>query len=86
MATKKAVELVENKKDRAICETHSRFDVLLYGARVSQLYFNMRGYCGVLPTPTGGRVSIGERSISAYRAEVSKLNREFVEYGKPVQP
>lgn len=79
---KPAIQLVKNMQDRAICETQPRYDVILYGARVSQLYFNLRGYCGVLPLPSGDRLNIGERSISAYKREVSALNKQFAAYGK----
>lgn len=60
-------------------ETTPRYDVVLHGQVVGQLYFNMRGYCGVLPTPSGASLDIGEKSISAYRREVASLNREFAE-------
>jgi hypothetical protein len=74
---KNAIELVENLRARAICETTPRFDVMLHGQKVDQLYYNMRGYVGYLPTPDGGRLDIGEKSISAFRREVAVLNREF---------
>ena len=60
-----------------MCETTDRYDVVLDGVTVDQLWFNMRGYVGTLPLPEGGKLSIGERSITAYKAEVVKLNREF---------
>ena len=57
-------------------ERTDRFDVLLNGAKFSELSFNMRGYIGYLPTPTGGKLDIGERSITAFRREIAILNRE----------
>jgi hypothetical protein len=42
----------------------------------------MTGYKGELPTPEGGTVDIGERPISAWRAEAAKLNREFARADK----
>ena len=61
-----AIELVETRRGQHICETTPRYDVMLHGVRVqgtwSQLWFNMRGYVGVLPTPDGKGVDIGEKS------------------------
>jgi hypothetical protein len=74
---KNSIELVENLRARAICETTPRYDVMLHGQRFTQLYYNMRGYVGYLPTPDGGRLDIGEKSISVFRREVAALNREF---------
>lgn len=58
-------------------ERHDRYDVELSGRIVGQLYFNLRGYVGVLPVPEGGNLTIGEQPITAYRREVAKLNREW---------
>lgn len=73
----KRVELKEAPHKRSMCETKMRYDVLLDGELFDTLYFNTRGYCGYLPTPEGQRLDIGERGISAYRAEVRRLNAEF---------
>ena len=76
--SKKAISLQERPERRAICETHMRYDVLLHGKVVGDLYFNMRGYTGVnLPLPCGGSLSIGEQSISGVRREIAKVNREW---------
>ena len=79
--TGKAIELIETRRGCACCETTPRFDVILYDVRVpgdrGQLYFNMTGYVGQLPTPDGAGVSIGERPITAWKAEAAKINREF---------
>jgi hypothetical protein len=76
----KAIELVETRGGCAILETHSRFDVLLHGKKIGQLYFNMTGYTGVyLPQPNGSSLDLGERGISAYRKAVAQLNREWAE-------
>ena len=79
----KAIQLVENRKDRAMLEKESRWDVLLNGIKFGQLYFNMRGYVGYLPTPpsegqtTPGKLTIGEKGLRAYRKEVAQLNQEW---------
>jgi len=78
----KAIELVETRKGLAILETHSRYDVLLHGKKVGQLYFNMRGYVGTLPTSSGSELYIGERGISAYRKAAAQLNREWAKAGE----
>ena len=72
-----AISLVETRRGCAICETTNRFDVLFHGERFDQLWWNMRGYVGTLPCPDGRKLTIGERSITAYRREVAQLNREF---------
>ena len=77
MPKKNAIELVENRRDCAICEVTPRFDVMLNGQKFNQLYHNIRGYVGYLPTPDGGRLDIGEKSICVFRREVAALNREF---------
>lgn len=77
MPKKNAIELVENLRARAICETTPRYDVMLHGQKVDQLYFNIKGYVGYLPTPSGAKLDIGEKSISVFRREVASLNREF---------
>ena len=75
----KAIVLVETREGCAILETHPRYHVLLHGKRVGELYFNMRGYVGTLPTPTGTQLYIGERGISAFRKAVAQLNREWAD-------
>jgi hypothetical protein len=70
------ISLREAPRKRAICETKMRYDILLNGKPVSELYFNMTGYCGYLPLPDGTKLDIGERCISAFRAEIRRLNKE----------
>jgi hypothetical protein len=50
---------------------------MLNGQKVDELYFNLKGYVGYLPAPSGAKLDIGEKSISAFRREVAALNREF---------
>ncbi len=77
----KAIELVETRRGCAILETHPRCEIRLNGKRWGELYFNMRGYVGYLPQPSGLVLDIGERGISAFRKEVAKLNREWAAAG-----
>jgi len=53
------------------------YDVYLNGVFFDQLYYNLRGYRGYLPTPEGKSLDIGEKSLSAYKKEIANLNREF---------
>ena len=82
----KAITLVATRNGCAIMEKESRYDVLLHGKKVGQLYFNMRGYVGTLPTPRGTQLTIGERGISAYRKAVAQLNKEWAEADKAANP
>lgn len=74
---KKAIELIETTRGREMCETTPRYNVLLHGVVVGQLWYNMRGFVGYLPTPDGMKLDIGEKGISAFRREVVRLNKEF---------
>lgn len=66
---------LREKPGRHMLERQSRYDVLLSGQPVSELYYNMRGYRGALPTVRGGWMDIGERGISAWRKEVAWQNK-----------
>lgn len=73
-----AITLRERPDRRAICETKMRYDVLLHGNVVGDLYFNMTGYTGVnLPLPGGGSLYLGEQGIAGVRREIAKVNREW---------
>jgi hypothetical protein len=67
---------LEERKSRHILERQPRYAVLVNGAPQGELYYNMRGYVGYLPTVQGGKMDIGEKGISAFRREVSVLNKE----------
>jgi hypothetical protein len=60
-------------------ESKPRYDVMLHGKKVGQLYYNLRGYVGNLPCPGGSSLWIPESSISAYRRHVMALNKDFAE-------
>jgi hypothetical protein len=70
------IKLIKTRRGCAMLEKQDRYDVEFDGQVVGQLWFNMRGYVGTLPSPEGP-LSIGERPITAYKAEVAKLNREW---------
>lgn len=74
---KKILELKETRQGCAILEKESRYHVMLHGQKVSELYFNMRGYVGALPMPDGSSINIGEVSISRWKREAASLNRQF---------
>ena len=82
MKTMKRLQLVETRRGCAMLERTPRYDVILDGQIVGQLYYNLRGYVGTLPTPEGRSLSIGEASITAYRREAARLNREFAAHSK----
>lgn len=63
----------------AICEREPRFDVLLHGKKVFQLYYNIRGYIGQLPAPDGKSYWFPEMPISFYHREVKRLNKKWAE-------
>lgn len=50
--------------------------VMLNGEKWGELYFNMTGYVGALPLPSGAKFSPGERGISTWKREASRINRE----------
>lgn len=77
----RAISLVEAPQRKAILEKNMPYDVHLHGKYWGHLYFNLTGYCGYLPTATGGALDIGERPIIAYRRHIRDLNREWAETG-----
>lgn len=74
-----AITLKEAPHRQGRYESEMRYEVFLHGEFFDELYFNLRGYVGYLPTPDGRKLDIGEKSISAYRKEIATLNREFKE-------
>lgn len=68
---------VELKETRgSFMETKPRYEVLLNGKKVDELYFNMTGYRGALPTIYGSKLDLGESAISTWRKEIAAVNRE----------
>jgi hypothetical protein len=74
---KPVIELIETRQGCEMCETTPRYNVMLRGVKVGQLYYNMRGFVGNLPTPDGHSLYIPESGIARFRREAAKLNREF---------
>ena len=58
-------------------ETTKRFNVMLNGVKVEQLWWNMKGYVGNLPLPDGSCLYMPEGSLVSFKREISRLNREF---------
>lgn len=69
---------LREKKSPHMLERTPRYDVLVNDKVQGELYFNMRGYVGYLPTVRGSVMDIGERPISAFRKEAMILNREAI--------
>lgn len=80
---KKRITIEERPNRREICESQMRYAVMLDGKEFGELYYNMRGYQGYLPSPRAdgsiGNLDIGERPISAFRKEVAELNRRLAQ-------
>jgi hypothetical protein len=70
------LELQKTTQGCAMFESQPRYDIILNGEKVGQLYYNLRGYVGTLPTPDGMQLTIGEQPITTYKREVAALNRE----------
>lgn len=75
--TKTAVTIVETPHKRQLLERERRYEIRLHGQFYSDLFFNIKGYVGGLPLPSGRQLDIGEVSLTAYRKEVAQLNREW---------
>jgi hypothetical protein len=82
LVAKPAIELIETRQGCEMCETTPRYNVMLHGVKVAQLYYNLRGYVGSLPTPGGCSLYVPESGISRFRREAARLNREFASANK----
>jgi hypothetical protein len=82
---KPAIELIETRQGCEMLETTLRYNVMLRGVKVGQLFYNMRGYAGSLPTPEGRSLYVPEGGISRFRREVAILNREFAAADKTAE-
>ena len=68
--------LQETRTGMAIAETHPRYLVLVNGEKRGELYFNMTGYTGYLPTHTGALLDVGEGGISRFKRAVAQINAD----------
>lgn len=50
--------------------------VMLNGAKWGELYWNMRGYRGVLPLPSGRQFDAGEASITKWKRAAAEIMRD----------
>jgi len=82
-ATGPAITLVEAPGRQSMLEHQKRYDVHLNGVYWGDLYFNLTGYKGYLPTPSGP-LDIGERPISAYRQAIRSQNEEWAKQPSPI--
>lgn len=84
MVKNETITLVKTRKGCAILEKQDRYHVMFRGEFYGELYYNMTGYVGYLPSPkedgTPINLNIGERGISAFKVEVAKLNKEWAAY------
>jgi len=73
---KPAVELIETRQGCEMMETTKRFNVMLHGVKVEQLWWNMKGYVGNLPTPDGLSLYVPEAAwrASGARSQNSTVN------------
>ena len=81
---KPAIELIETRQGREIMETTPRYNVMLHGVKVEQLWWNLKGFVGNLPTPDGSSLYVPESGIARFHREVAKLNREFAVADKAI--
>jgi hypothetical protein len=74
---KPAIELIATRQGCEMMETTKRFNVMLNGVKVEQLWWNMKGYVGNLPLPDGSSLYMPEGSLASFKRAISRLNREF---------
>lgn len=69
---------------RAMLETTDRYDLLLNGERVGEVYYNMSGYLidSGLPLPDGKRLELPECGLCAIKREIARINREARALGR----
>lgn len=65
----------------AMMETKMRYAVMLDGKEFSELYYNMRGYRGVVPHVYAdgriGRFDLGEASLADFKREIARSNKDL---------
>lgn len=68
------VTLEERKSPHAL-EKAPRYAVMLNGEKTGELYHNMTGYRGAIPTHDGAMFDIGEAGIGQWRKIAAQVNR-----------
>jgi hypothetical protein len=71
-----AFKLALRERTGTPVQRHPDYDLILNGKVVGEVYYNMTGYVGMLPQADGTGFTPGETGISAYRAEIARINRE----------
>jgi hypothetical protein len=74
---KPAITMVRTRRGCQMLERTDRYDIFLFGKLIDQLFFNMTGYRGYLPTPQGQCHALPESGIGSHKKEIARLNREF---------
>lgn len=70
-----------NAGKRSLFDQKDRFDLILNGINVGEVYFNMTGYLVSPGLPLPGRTSrlaLPEQSLAGIKREISALNREAI--------
>ena len=67
---------IVEKPSPHLMERQPRYRILLNDLDVGELYYNMTGYVGGLPTVQGTKLNIGEKGISAWKRAAGVLNSE----------
>lgn len=80
---KARITLEERPRRMAMMETKMRYAVMLDGVEFSDLYWNIRGYRGVVPTLCSdgaiGSFDPGEVSLAEFKREIAQSNRDLRE-------
>jgi len=69
------ITIVESENQHFL-EEHLRYSVLLNGVYYGEISYNMRGYTGYLPQPSGIPLDCGEQALSSFRRDAAKINHE----------
>lgn len=67
------LRLIEAPHKRDICETTMRYDLVLDGMFVGEMWYNTQGY--VVNTKLPGFVNSAEQSLTTWRNEIRQWNK-----------
>jgi len=66
---------LEEKRGRS---SPQDYYIAVNGTRWGEVYYNLRGYCGYIPTSSEtALLDVGEKGVSVYKREISRVNAEF---------